>query len=194
MDAVDVGMLVLRLWLGFVILVHGLKHARSLEGTAGWFASKGFRRADLQARASAAGEIAIGAGLVLGLLTSFVAAGLVATMIVAFWSIHRFAGFFVFSRPDEGYEYVATLGVGALVSAVVGPGQASLDHAIGLADVLDGWWGFVIVLGGVAAAAAQLATFWRLPAPEEEATPDPAGETGTPEAETPQATEQGATP
>lgn len=166
METFDVALLVLRLWLAFVIIVHGVKHARSLDGTASWFASKGFRKAELQARLSALGEIAIGVGLAVGLLTAFAAAGLIATMTVAFWSIHRYAGFFVFARPDEGYEYVATLSVGALVLAIAGAGQVSLDHAIGLVAVLDGWVGFVIALGGVAVAAGQLALFWREPRPE----------------------------
>lgn len=163
MDPIDIAMLLVRLWLATAIIAHGINHARSLEGTANWFASKGFRRAPLQARLSAAGELAIGAGLAVGLLTSVAAAGLVATMLVAFWTIHRFAGFFVFHRPDEGYEYVVTLAVAAAALALVGPGDASLDAVVGLDTVLDGWIGGVIILGGVAAAALQLAVFWRRP-------------------------------
>lgn len=43
-------------------------------------------------------------------------------MVVAFGSIHRFGGFFVFARPDEGCEYVATLVVAATTLAKIGPG------------------------------------------------------------------------
>lgn len=164
MDPIDVAMLLLRLWLAAVMIAHGINHARSLEGTATWFASTGFRQAPLQARLSAVGELAIGAGLAVGLLTSLAAAGLVATMLVAFWTIHRFAGFFVFHRPDEGYEYVLTLAVAAAALALIGPGAASLDAVLGLDTTLDGWVGGLIVLGGVAAAALQLAVFWRRPA------------------------------
>jgi putative oxidoreductase len=96
-----------------------------------------------------------------GLLTPIAAAGLAATMIVAFWAIHRFAGFFVFHRPDEGYEYVATLAVAALVIAIVGPGTVSLDDVFGID--LAGALGVGIYGLGVLAAAAQLATFWRKP-------------------------------
>ncbi len=163
MEAIDYAMLLLRVWLGIVMVFHGVNHGRNLEGTAYWFASKGFRSADLQAKVSALGEVAIGLGLAVGLLTSFAAAGLIATMFVAFWSIHRFAGFFVFTRPDEGYEYVATLAVAALAVAIAGPGDISLDQVVGIADNLDGWVGFVIGIAGVAAAAGQLAAFWRAP-------------------------------
>jgi putative oxidoreductase len=145
------------------MLAHGVNHARSIDGTASWFESKGFRKPKLNARASAAGELAIGLGLISGLLTTFAAAGLIATMVVAFWSIHRFAGFFVFTRPDEGYEYVATLAVAALVVAMVGPGAASLDAALGIDGTFDGWNGLIVGLGGIAAGAAQLAAFWRKP-------------------------------
>jgi putative oxidoreductase len=161
--ATDTALLILRLWLGLVMLAHGFNHARSIDGTASWFESKGFRQPRLNARASAAGELAIGLGITSGLLTSFAAAGLIATMTVAFGSIHRFAGFFVFKRPDEGYEYVATLAVAALVLAVVGPGAASFDRLLAFDVTFDGWVGLVIALAGVGAGAAQLAAFWRKP-------------------------------
>lgn len=164
MNATDTALLILRLWLAIVMLAHGVNHARSIDGTASWFESKGFRQPRLNAMASAAGELAIGLGIATGLLTSFAAAGLIATMTVAFGSIHRFAGFFVFKRPDEGYEYVATLAVAALTLAVIGPGSASLDSAFGI-DTLNGWTGLIIALAGVAGGAAQLTIFWRRPAP-----------------------------
>ena len=88
-------------------------------------------------------------------------------MIVAFWSIHRTAGFFVFHRPDEGYEYVLTLTVIALAIAVGGPGAASIDAVIGIDDDLVGWTGAAVFAGGVLGAAVQLLTFWRQPSREE---------------------------
>lgn len=161
MSPVDAASLALRAWLALVMLRHGWHHARSLQGTANWFASKGFRHAPVQARLSAAGEIAIGVALLVGAFTPLAAAGLIATMTVAFWSIHRFAGFFVFARPDEGYEYVLTLMVAALVLAVLGPGALSIDEVVGL--TLTGWTGGAIALAGLALAAAQLALTWRRP-------------------------------
>jgi putative oxidoreductase len=142
-----------------------VNHARSIDGTAAWFESKGFRQPRRNAQMSAAGEVAIGLGIATGSLTSFAVAGLIATMTVAFGSIHRFAGFFVFKRPDEGYEYVATLAVAALALAVIGPGSASIDSALAIDVTFDGWTGLIIALAGVAAGAAQLAVFWRRPAP-----------------------------
>lgn len=157
-------LLLLRAWLGIVMVAHGYHHARSLEGTAKWFSSTGFRNASVFAAASAAGEFAIGAGLIVGFLTPFAAAGLVAVAATAFWTIHRFVGFYVFLRPDEGWEYVGTLAVAATVLAALGPGRYSLDSALGWADSLDGWAGLVIIVGGLAVAAVQLAVGWRRPA------------------------------
>jgi putative oxidoreductase len=163
MDWVDVSLLLLRLWAGTVMIAHGVNHGRTLEGTAKWFASKGFKSAELNARISALNEIAIGLALIAGLFTAVATAGLLATMFVAFWAIHRFVGFFNFRRPDEGYEYVTTLAVIALVLAMVGPGRYSVDEALGIAGNLDGWVGLAIVAGGLVVAGLQLATFWRRP-------------------------------
>ena len=90
-------------------------------------------------------------------------------MLVAFWAIHRAVGFFVFRRPDEGYEYVATLTVVALALAIGGPGSVSIDAILGIADDLNGWVGAGIVALGFVIAAGQLAIFWRKPVKEEAA-------------------------
>lgn len=164
MEVIEVVVLVARIWAGVVMLAHGVNHARNLEGTGRWFGKVGFKSPEINARMSAAGELAIGLGLIAGVLTSFAAAGLVATMTVAFWSIHRFAGFFVFHRPDEGYEYVVTLAMLALVIATVGPGPVSGDALLGIDDALDGATGALIVGLGLLAGALQLAVFWRRPA------------------------------
>lgn len=164
MEPVDFAMLVLRVWVGIVILAHGANHARSLDGTASWFESVGFTQARLQALASALVEVGVGVLLILGLVTPLAAAGLAATMFVAYWSVHRKNGFFIF-RPGEGWEYVATLGFASLAIGIAGPGQISIDHALGIAGDLDGWVGLVIVIAGIVLATAQLAAFWRPPQP-----------------------------
>lgn len=168
MNELDIALLILRVWLGIVMIAHGANHARSLDGTARWFGKVGFGAPKLNAGLSAAAEIAIGVALVVGLLAPIAAAGLAATMLVAFWSIHRFAGFFVFHRPDEGYEFVATLAVAALVIALVGPGGLSVDAAIGIADDYSLAFGASVFAVGLLAGAVQLAVFWRRPAEESE--------------------------
>ena len=93
-------------------------------------------------------------------------------MLVAFWSIHRFAGFFVFHRPDEGYEYVVTLAVAATALAMIGPGAISVDAALGVAGALDGWTGGLLAAAGLVAGALQLTAFWRRPVGAEDGDAD----------------------
>lgn len=170
-DTINTALLVLRVGLGFVFLAHGVKHARGRIKTSNWFASIGFRHADLQWLASTATEIGVGVLLVIGLLTGPAAAGVIGVMAVAYWTVHRSAGFFItaFMKDGvevEGYEYVATLGFVAFALAFSGPGEFSLDHAIEisgvtLAEYFDGRVGLALALGAVVLAALQLRVFWR---------------------------------
>lgn len=161
MEPFDVGVLILRVVAGTVMIAHGINHARNLDGTAAWFEKLGFRQARLQAILSSATELAVGAGLISGLLTTPAAAGLASIMVVAWVSSHRKAGFFVFNRPTEGWEYVMTLTAIGVAVANLGGGAISLDEAVGLD--LSGWTGLIIGLGGIVAAFGQLAVFWRPP-------------------------------
>ena len=58
--------LLLRAAIGGTMIAHGVKHGRSLEGTAGWFGSIGFRQPKLQAQASAVVEVGAGTAIVAG--------------------------------------------------------------------------------------------------------------------------------
>jgi len=160
-DALNAGLLTLRVVLGVVFVAHGVKHFINREKTMNWTASIGFKSPGVQWAFMTFAEIAIGVGLAAGLLTSFAAAGLVSMMFVAFWTVHRAAGFFVSARPDEGYEYVLVLVAAAVAVAVIGPGEWSLDESLDIAASLDGGVGALIAAGGLAAAVLQLATFYR---------------------------------
>ena len=160
-DSVDWAMVVLRGVAGVVMLAHGIKHARGRAKTANWFGSIGFRMPEVQWFASTATEIGVGVLLIVGLGMSFAAAGLVAVMVVAFWTVHRSAGFWVTARPDEGWEYVLVLASVGLAIAIAGPGAISIDAAMGIEDSLDGWIGAALIAGGVAAAGVQIAVFFR---------------------------------
>ncbi|MCB0993335.1 MAG: DoxX family protein, partial [Acidimicrobiales bacterium] len=62
------------------------------------------------------------------------------------------------------WEYVFILATIAAGLASTGPGEWSIDNAIDLA--IDGWAGLAIaVVGGVGAAVATLAVFFKDPAP-----------------------------
>jgi len=162
MRGAEIARVLLRGAVGGTMIAHGVKHARSLEGTAGWFGSIGFREPRLQAQASAAVEIGSGAALVAGAATPLAAAAVVGTMGVAARSVHLPNGFFI---TKEGWEYVANLAAASVALGALGAGRYSLDRMVG-APQPDGAKGALIVAGvGLAAAAAQLATFWRRPKP-----------------------------
>ena len=162
MNELDTASLILRLALGVTLMAHGWNHGfgpGGLKGTAGWFESIGLRPAKVHAAVSSYLELAAGAALLVGFLVPFAAAAGVGIMTVAFVTVHRKNGFFIF-REGEGYEYVMTIAFALTALAVLGGGQASLDHALDLD--LDG---VAIDLGAAAAgilgAAGMLVTSWR---------------------------------
>lgn len=164
MTPFDLGLFVLRLVFGLFFAYHGYNKVfggNGLDGTAKWFAGIGMRRPQLQARLAAATEIGAGLLLAVGLLTPLAAAGVIGVMIVAIVVAHWKVGFFVF-LPDQGWEYCASIAVTAWVIATVGPGDLSLDHALGLAGEPGPWAGAIIAAAvGIGAAVGQLAVSYR---------------------------------
>ncbi|MDE0163250.1 MAG: DoxX family protein [Acidimicrobiaceae bacterium] len=164
---VDTALLLLRVALGMMIFVHGYNKAfrgGKLAGTGRWFQSMGMRPGKVHAALAAGTEMGVGVLLVLGLLTQLAAAGLIALMLVAFWTVHRDKGFMI---TGEGWEYVALIAVMGLVAAVLGPGRLSLDYELEIAHRLDGKTGLgIALLLGVGAGAAQLLLFFRPPPPK----------------------------
>jgi putative oxidoreductase len=111
--------------------------------------------------ASTATEIGVGVLLIVGFLTPLAAAGTIGVMTVAFFSVHRSVGFWVTARPDEGWEYVMLIAVTSAAIAIGGPGEISVDGALGIATDFNGWIGAGVALAGVVVALLQLAIFFR---------------------------------
>jgi putative oxidoreductase len=162
--AVDIALLILRLVLGLTLAAHGYNKffgGGRIPGTARWFESIGMKPGKFHATVAATTEVAAGLGLAVGLLTPIPAAGFVAMMFVAAWTVHRGNGFFI---VKEGWEYNLILAVGAVVIAMLGAGRFSLDQQIFGHNWLDGWAGLVLsVLLGLAGAVGQLVIFYRPP-------------------------------
>ncbi len=164
MGGTDVAGLVLRAAIGGTLVAHGVRHGRSLEGTARWFGSIGFSEPKLQAAASAAVEVGAGTALLAGAATPLAASAVIGTMAVAARSVHLPNGFFI---TGEGYEYVLNLSAASVALAAIGPGRLSVDHLLGIDAVLSPARRAGLAAGlGLAAAAAQLAVYWRRPRPE----------------------------
>jgi putative oxidoreductase len=163
LDAVDPGLLILRVALGTVFIAHGYNHVfggGKIAGTARWFESLGMRPGILHAWTASLTELGAGALLIVGLLTPLACAGIVGTMVVAWITNHLRNGFFIF-RPGEGYEYVMTLTLTAIALGGLGGGEWSFDHAL---DVFQpgGWLGLgIAAVAGGGGAAVLLAVFWR---------------------------------
>lgn len=175
-DAINLALLALRGVLGVVMLAHGVNHifgGGKIEGTAGWFDSLGMRPGILHAWTASLTEIGAGVLLLVGLVTPLASAGVIGVLVVAWVTNHRDAGFWVFNRPTEGWEYLMTLVVVAVVVATLGAGEWSVDDAVGLDDI-TGWTGMIIaVAGGLGGALATLIVFWR---PAEPSDDGPAGD------------------
>ncbi|OKH78175.1 MULTISPECIES: DoxX family protein [Mycobacteriaceae] len=169
MTAYDFSLLLLRVVLGLTMAAHGYNKffgGGRIPGTAGWFDSIGMKPGMLHARLAASTELLAGLGLAVGLLTPIPAAGFVALMVVAAWTVHRDNGFFI---VKSGWEYNLVLGVAAVAIAGTGAGRYSLDwllfHGSSFYHLLHGWCGLVIAAGlGLAGGIGQLLIFFRPPA------------------------------
>ena len=164
-NAVNVALFAARVWIGAVMLAHGVKHVKSLRsgpGMANWLTSLGLSHGPLQAQMLTWNEVAVAPLLILGLLTPFAYGVSASLMLVAWITNHRDKGFWVTARPTEGWEYVATLAILSLVLGTLGPGEWSIDDAAEFSFALDpakAIW--VVLVVGVGGTAAYLATFWR---------------------------------
>lgn len=161
------GILFLRVVIGLTFAGHGAQKlfgwwgGPGLQGVRGWLQSMHFRAPALMALLIATTE-ASGVLFALGLLTPFVAFGLVTAMFVAVASVHWRNGFW---NGKQGFEFNLALIAAAVAVAATGPGRFSIDRAIGWDHRLSGlWWGVGALVVGALAAAAILTLFRRTPA------------------------------
>lgn len=160
-NGLNIGLAALRVLVGLTLAAHGVAKFRGgLEGVGRWFDSEGLKPGRTHATLAAVAETGGGIALALGMLTPLVGLAIVANMAVAGYVGHRKNGFFIIK---DGWEYTFVLAVVAGSLAGTGPGEWSVDNALGLAWSGVGWF-LVATIGGVALAAAFLAAFYR-PAP-----------------------------
>ncbi len=162
-DAVNFGLLILRLALGGPMLAHGIRHifgGGKIAGTGGWFESLGMKPGWLHAWTASLTEIGAGTMLVAGLLTPLACAGVIGVMVVALITNHWKNGYFIFYK-GEGYEYVLTLILGAIALAPLGAGEWSIDDALELSWTYGDAGLVIAVVAGVGGALLLLAGFWR---------------------------------
>jgi putative oxidoreductase len=163
---INVALLVARLWVGAVMLAHGVRHLQSVRsgpGMANWFESLGLRPGKLHAWNVTLTELAVGPALAAGLVTPAAYGGTAAIVLVALVTNHWKNGFFS-NNPGEGWEYTATLAVLSGSLAVLGPGKWSLDKAFDFAFPFQPRTAAIVAAAiGIGGTVAFLAAFWRPP-------------------------------
>ena len=158
MDASDLGLLLLRLVVGLTFAAHGGQKAFGWWHGPGWIGWQnaigrmGFRPIGLFAGLSVMAELVGGLFLALGMLTPLAAAILVAQSVVIVIKVHAPSGFW---NKSSGIEFPLTLGMGALVLGLTGPGAVSFDAVEGLtpSDTVR----IVLVIAGIVCGAIALA-------------------------------------
>jgi putative oxidoreductase len=153
----EIGLLALHLAVGALFVGHGAQKlfgafgGHGLEGTAGFFDSIGLRPGRLHATLAGGAEMVGGTLLALGLLTPLGAALATAVMVAAIATLHAQKGLW---NSDGGYEFNLVMIFAAFALAAAGPGQLSLDAALGL-DLAGIGWGLGAlgagILGGLGA-------------------------------------------
>jgi putative oxidoreductase len=157
---VDIAELLLRTTIGATMVAHGVKHARSLDGTTRWFESIGFRDPKFQAATSAGVEILSGSALIAGTMTPVAAAAVIGTMGVAIRTVHAPNGFFI---TAEGYEYAAGLAAGCVALVSLPAGMVGLDRHLRLGRFRGGRAALATLIVGAASAVSHTSVFWNSP-------------------------------
>src|SRR3954453_964709 len=156
----DLALLVLRLVVGLLFVGHGAQKlfgifgGHGLAGTAGFFDQIGLKPGRLHARAAGLMEFGGGALLALGLFTPIASAAIIAVMVAAVITVHAAKGLW---STEGGYEYNLVLGAVAFALAGAGPGQWSLDDALGIDMSGVGWALGALAIGAAGGFAAVVA-------------------------------------
>jgi len=153
----NVGRLAARVIIGGLFIGHGTQKLKGwfggpgLEGTAGMMESLEMHPPRRNALAAGASEAVGGAMLAAGIATPLASAALIGTMITAIRKVHLPKGPWVM---EGGYEYNLVLIAALLALAEEGPGDVSLDAALGMERTGLTWGLFALGLGAGASTAA----------------------------------------
>jgi putative oxidoreductase len=147
-----IGLLAARVVIGGLFVGHGTQKlfgwfgGPGLEGTEQMMGQLQMRPSRVNAIAAGVSESAGGALLIVGAATPLAASSLIGTMLTAIRKVHQPQGVWA---TEGGWEYNAVL-IASLVALIdAGPGDLSVDAAVGHEE-----WGPVWALGGLAAGAA----------------------------------------
>ncbi|PZR57341.1 MAG: oxidoreductase [Candidatus Meridianibacter frigidus] len=151
------GLLLVRLIIGLGIAIHGSQKlfgwfgGYGITGTGGFMESLGFRPGHIFAMAAGFGEFVGGILTLLGFLGPVGPALIIATMLVAIFTVHIKNGFLA---EHKGFEMPLLYIAGALAAAFTPGNTLSLDSAMGIAPFHDGTSIWIVVAAAVVAAVA----------------------------------------
>jgi putative oxidoreductase len=161
----NIGLLLLRLFVGLTLAAHGTQKlfgwfgGPGLSATGQFFTVLGFPPGRRHALMAALGETVSGVLLVVGLATPAAVAVVVSVMLVAVVTVHLGKGFFA---QNDGYEYAFVLAMAALTLAFTGPGSLSIDHLVGL-QRSGTFWGIAALLAGLMGGGTALLEWRKAP-------------------------------
>jgi putative oxidoreductase len=134
----DLAFLLVRLLVGLAIAAHGAQKlfgwfaGYGIKGTGGFFETMGFRPGTFFATAAGLSETFGGVLMVFGLLGPVGPMLVIATMIVAIFSVHIKNGFW---QASNGYELNTLYIAGSIAIAFAPLSAYSLDGALGLTSL-----------------------------------------------------------
>jgi putative oxidoreductase len=162
-----IGLAALRVVVGGLFMGHGLQkltgwfRGHGLQATGEAFESMGLRPGRVHAAGAGVSETVGGALIAAGLLTPIGASLLSGTMITAIRKVHAPKGPWA---AEGGYEYNLVLLATVFVITDVGPGEWSLDEALGIRWSGPGW-ALAQLTAGAIGSSVTLAIAERQPPP-----------------------------
>ncbi|WP_409290300.1 DoxX family protein [Peribacillus sp. SCS-37] len=127
----DLGLLLIRLMVGFVFIYYGSQKlfgwfgGHGIAGTGGWFESIGIKPGKIIAAFSGVAELLSGILFVIGLFLPLAATLIIVVMIGSIVKVHGPKGF---SVTSGGFEYNLFLIVVSIGIALIGPGAYSINQ------------------------------------------------------------------
>jgi putative oxidoreductase len=156
-DKMRAGRLMARIIVGGLFIGHGTQKwfgwfdGPGLDGASAMMDSLGLRPGRRNAVAASASETIGGAMILSGALTPAAAAALIGSMITAIRTVHFKNGPWA---ADGGYEFNLVMIACVLALVDGGPGELSVDSALGIHDTGGGWALAALAAGAIGSTAA----------------------------------------